>query len=76
MFLICLVQVKFYNAQTVNMSKAAVVSYIANFATQVVADSLKSAVVSGFENTQTDLKTRVSFKVSLGSVYQFNSQFS
>ncbi|KAI6688393.1 hypothetical protein NL676_025221 [Syzygium grande] len=57
-------QVKFYNAQTVNMSKAAVVSYIANFATQVVANSLKSAVVSGFENTQTDLKTRVSFKYS------------
>ncbi|KAF8022662.1 hypothetical protein BT93_F0240 [Corymbia citriodora subsp. variegata] len=57
-------QVKFYNAQTLNMSKASVVSYIANFATQVVANSLKSAVVSGFENTQTDLKTRVSFKYS------------
>ncbi|KAL3734309.1 hypothetical protein ACJRO7_023626 [Eucalyptus globulus] len=57
-------QVKFYNAQTVNMSKAAVVNYIANFATQVVANSLKYAVLSGFQNSQTDLKTRVSFKYS------------
>ncbi|KAF8022661.1 hypothetical protein BT93_F0239 [Corymbia citriodora subsp. variegata] len=57
-------QARFYNAQTINLSKAAVVGYIANFAKQVVASPLKSAVVSGFKNRSTDLKTRVSFKYS------------
>ncbi|XP_041019666.1 uncharacterized protein LOC121261388 isoform X1 [Juglans microcarpa x Juglans regia] len=55
-------QGKFYNAQTRNLSRAHVVSEIVKFTTEVVGNSYYSAVKSGFNDTKTDLKTRVSFK--------------
>lgn len=58
-------QGKFYNAQTRNLSRAHVVSEIVKFTTDVVGNSYYSAVKSGFNDTKTDLKTRVSFKVRL-----------
>ncbi|KAF8030365.1 hypothetical protein BT93_E2719 [Corymbia citriodora subsp. variegata] len=57
-------QERFYNDQTKNMSRAAIVDSIVKFATQAVGNSYYSSIASGFNNRQTDLKTRVSFKYS------------
>jgi hypothetical protein len=45
------------------LSKTSVVEEIVKFATVVVGNSYSSAFESGFNDRQTDLKTRVSFKV-------------
>ncbi|XVE56205.1 hypothetical protein DITRI_Ditri03aG0219100 [Diplodiscus trichospermus] len=57
-------QERFYNAQTSNMSKDAVVDEIIKFTTKTVGNSYYSAIASGFNDSKTDLKTRVSFKYS------------
>ncbi|CAN1824699.1 hypothetical protein LINPERHAP1_LOCUS30871 [Linum perenne] len=53
-------QEKFYNLRTVNLSKADVVKKVSHFATAVVGNPLES----GFNDSKTDIKTRVSFKFS------------
>ncbi|KAI4366288.1 hypothetical protein MLD38_022181 [Melastoma candidum] len=57
-------QEKFYNSQTMNMSRASIVKSLTKFSTQVVGNSYYSAIEAGFNNRTTDLKTRVSFKYS------------
>ncbi|KAF6154986.1 hypothetical protein GIB67_004588, partial [Kingdonia uniflora] len=54
---------KFYNQPTHNMSRASVIDHIMMLAEKAVGKSLLSTVESGFRDTQTDLATRVSFKV-------------
>ncbi|KAK2974887.1 hypothetical protein RJ640_020802 [Escallonia rubra] len=55
-------QEEFYNKQTFNMSRSTIVSHIVQFATKAVGNSFYSAVASGFEDRNTDLTTRISFK--------------
>ncbi|KAH7523474.1 uncharacterized protein LOC107422866 [Ziziphus jujuba] len=63
-------QEKFYNAQTLNLSKASVIDEIVKSVAEVVGKSYYGAVRSGFNDRNTDLKTRVSFKYSaLRGVY-------
>ncbi|KAL4284503.1 hypothetical protein GQ457_16G012680 [Hibiscus cannabinus] len=57
-------QERFYNAQTSNKSRDAVVNEISEFTAEAVGNSYYSAIVSGFNDRKTDLKTRVSFKYS------------
>ncbi|WCJ35046.1 Alba DNA/RNA-binding protein [Euphorbia peplus] len=57
-------QGKFYNAETRNISRVAVVKKIVKFAAHAVGNSYYSSIESGFNDRQTDLKTRVSFKYS------------
>ncbi|CAN1315151.1 hypothetical protein LINPERPRIM_LOCUS29607 [Linum perenne] len=57
---ILVLQEKFYNLRTVNLSKADVVKKVSHFATAVVGNPLES----GFNDSKTDIKTRVSFKFS------------
>ncbi|GMJ14871.1 hypothetical protein like AT1G76020 [Hibiscus trionum] len=57
-------QERFYNAQTSNKSRDAVVNEIAEFTAETAGKSYYSAIVSGFNDRNTDLKTRVSFKYS------------
>ncbi|KDP36880.1 hypothetical protein JCGZ_08171 [Jatropha curcas] len=57
-------QERFYNAQTHNKSRATVVKEIVKFASAAVGNSYCSAIESGLNDRQTDLKTRVSFKYS------------
>lgn len=45
------------------MSRAAIVNSIVKFAAQAVGNSYYSSIAAGFNDRQTDLKTRVSFKV-------------
>lgn len=55
-------QEQFYNQQTRNMSRASIVNHIIKFVTNAIGNSDYSAVESGFNDRQTDLTTRVSFK--------------
>ncbi|KAM7518141.1 hypothetical protein LguiB_017103 [Lonicera macranthoides] len=55
-------QEKFYNQQTINMSRSSIVNYVTKFASYAVGSSYCSAIESGFKDRQTDLTTRVSFK--------------
>ncbi|GLT34993.1 hypothetical protein SLA2020_094780 [Shorea laevis] len=57
-------QEKFYNAQTLNVSKAEVVNEIIKFAADAVGNTYYCAIESGFNVRKTDLQTRVSFKYS------------
>ncbi|XVE94510.1 hypothetical protein REPUB_Repub02eG0014800 [Reevesia pubescens] len=57
-------QDRFYNDQTSNMSRVAVVNEIIKFAADAVGNSYYPAIASGFTDRKTDLKTRVSFKYS------------
>ncbi|XP_022753646.1 uncharacterized protein LOC111301911 [Durio zibethinus] len=57
-------QERFYNAQTSNMSRVDVVNEIIKFTAETVGNSYYSAIISGFNDRMTDLKTRVSFKYS------------
>ncbi|XP_038714937.1 uncharacterized protein LOC120008626 [Tripterygium wilfordii] len=57
-------QERFYNAKTLNKSRVAVVKEVVEFASKAVGNSFRSALESGFNDRQTDLKTRVSFKHS------------
>ncbi|XP_024978546.1 uncharacterized protein LOC112515831 isoform X2 [Cynara cardunculus var. scolymus] len=55
-------QTRFYNAKTLNMSRSAVLEQVIGFASQAVGNSLESAIRSGFNDSKTGTKTRVSFK--------------
>ncbi|XP_021285361.1 uncharacterized protein LOC110417366 isoform X1 [Herrania umbratica] len=57
-------QERFLTDQTLNMSKVAVVNDIVKFTAESVGNSYYSAIKSGFNDSKTDLKTRVSFKYS------------
>ncbi|CAL1383837.1 unnamed protein product [Linum trigynum] len=57
-------QEKFYNDQTINLSKASVVKQVVDFATPAVGNFLHSEFKTAFNDRRTDLKTRVSFKFS------------
>ncbi|GAV87694.1 Alba domain-containing protein/Thioredoxin_4 domain-containing protein [Cephalotus follicularis] len=57
-------QERFYNAQTMNISRASAVKEIVKFASQAVGNSYYSAIEDGFKRRNSDLKTRVSFKYS------------
>ncbi|KAK7283429.1 hypothetical protein RIF29_12943 [Crotalaria pallida] len=55
-------QEKFYNAPTRNLSRASIVEEIVRSATEVVGSSHFSSIKNGFNDTKTDLLTRISFK--------------
>nr|XP_043632896.1 uncharacterized protein LOC122604061 [Erigeron canadensis] len=55
-------QEQFYNAPTINMSRQAVLDQVIGFASGTLGNSLKSAITSGFKDSKTGTKTRVSFK--------------
>uniref|UniRef100_A0A2P2MZN6 Uncharacterized protein LOC105109908 n=1 Tax=Rhizophora mucronata TaxID=61149 RepID=A0A2P2MZN6_RHIMU len=57
-------QERFYNNETVNLSRHAVVKEIVDFVTAKVGNSYLGVIESGFNDTKTDLKTRISFKYS------------
>lgn len=57
-------QKRFYNAQTLNMSRVAVVDEIVKSATQALGNSFYHVLESGFNDRKTDQKTRISFKVN------------
>ncbi|OMO87351.1 Thioredoxin-like protein [Corchorus capsularis] len=59
-------QDRFYNDQTRNMSRVAVLNEIIKFTAEAVGNSYYSAIQSGFNDRKTDLKTRISFKEKLG----------
>lgn len=54
-------QERFYNQETRGMTRNEVVDHISDFVSKSVGEAY-SAVKSGFNDRQTDLKTRVSFK--------------
>lgn len=56
-------QEMFYGSETSNLSKDSIVKEIVKFATVIVGNSYSSPLQFGFNDIQTDLKTRVSFKV-------------
>jgi len=56
-------QEKFYNKKTINMSRSEIVEHIIDFVTASVGNAYSSAIKSGFNDRKTDLKTRVSFEV-------------
>ncbi|KAL4033794.1 hypothetical protein IC575_006905 [Cucumis melo] len=55
---------QFYNAETRYLSRAAVMDNIVKFGVEVLGDSYKNTLVTGFSDRETDLLTRVSFKFS------------
>ncbi|KAK9076101.1 hypothetical protein SSX86_004434 [Deinandra increscens subsp. villosa] len=55
-------QERFYNAQTLNMSREGVLDLVIGFASSTLGNSMQSAIRSGFNDTKTGTKTRVSFK--------------
>ncbi|MED6173253.1 hypothetical protein PIB30_057601, partial [Stylosanthes scabra] len=55
-------QEKFYNAPTRNLSRASIVEKIVNSAAKVAGSSYHTAIKNGFNDTQSDYQTRVSFK--------------
>ncbi|KAI3725508.1 hypothetical protein L1987_65298 [Smallanthus sonchifolius] len=55
-------QERFYNAQTLNMSREAVLDQVIGFASSALGNSMQSAIKSGFSDSKTGTKTRVSFK--------------
>ncbi|KAG6585528.1 hypothetical protein SDJN03_18261, partial [Cucurbita argyrosperma subsp. sororia] len=57
-------QKQFYNAETRYLSRASVVDNIVKFGVKVLGESYKNALVAGFNDRDTDLLTRVSFKFS------------
>ncbi|MED6146332.1 hypothetical protein PIB30_033441 [Stylosanthes scabra] len=57
-------QEKFYNAPTRNLSRASIVEKIVNSAAKVAGSSYHTAIKNGFNDTQSDYQTRVSFKYS------------
>ncbi|KAK4779139.1 hypothetical protein SAY86_006667 [Trapa natans] len=62
-------QERYYGAQTVNKTRASIIKDIGRFASRAVNIS---DVEAGFNNRETDLKTRVSFKICLlSSVIMF-----
>ncbi|KAF5767302.1 putative thioredoxin-like protein [Helianthus annuus] len=55
-------QERFYSEQTLNMSREAVLDKVINFASSTLGNSMQSAIKSGFNDSATGTKTRVSFK--------------
>ncbi|KAJ4962993.1 hypothetical protein NE237_022932 [Protea cynaroides] len=55
-------QEKYYNQHTYNMSRASVVDHTVRFVTKAVGAEFLSAVKSGFNDRNSDLATRDSFK--------------
>ncbi|KAG9442789.1 hypothetical protein H6P81_018643 [Aristolochia fimbriata] len=55
-------QERFYNKPTRHLSRAAIVSRIAKFATKALGKSSLSDIESAFEDSNTDYQTRISFK--------------
>ncbi|MFS8020230.1 putative thioredoxin-like protein [Helianthus anomalus] len=55
-------QERFYNAQTLKMSREAVLDQVIGFASNALGNSMQSAIKSGFADSKTGTKTRVSFK--------------
>ncbi|XP_019414675.1 PREDICTED: uncharacterized protein LOC109326443 [Lupinus angustifolius] len=55
-------QEKFYNAPTRNLSRASIVKEIVKSATEVIGNSDYNSVKNGFNDTNTDHLTRISFK--------------
>jgi len=56
-------QEKFYNSATNTKSRLEVVDEISDFIVESLGHSYDSAIKSGFNNRNSDLKTRISFKV-------------
>ncbi|GJR98716.1 hypothetical protein Tco_0270890 [Tanacetum coccineum] len=56
-------QEQFYNAQTLNMSREAVLDQVIGLASSTLGNSLKSTLTSGFKDSKTGTRTSVSFKV-------------
>ncbi|KAI3797013.1 hypothetical protein L1987_39702 [Smallanthus sonchifolius] len=55
-------QERFYNAQTSKMSREAILDQVIDFASTTLGNSMQSAIKSGFNDSTTGIKTRVSFK--------------
>ncbi|PNY15458.1 thioredoxin superfamily protein, partial [Trifolium pratense] len=55
-------QSEFYGAPTRNLSRASIVDEIVKFSSAVVGNSYHTSIKKGFNDTSTDLLTRVSFK--------------
>ncbi|XP_076955184.1 uncharacterized protein LOC143629926 [Bidens hawaiensis] len=55
-------QERFYNAQTLNMSRVAALDQVIRLASSTLGNSMQSAIKSGFRDSKTNIKTRVSFK--------------
>ncbi|KAL3641024.1 hypothetical protein CASFOL_015992 [Castilleja foliolosa] len=55
-------QEQFYGKATFNMSRANVIDKIMTFSAEVLGSSSLSAIKSGFNDTETDHATRISFK--------------
>ncbi|CAH1435418.1 unnamed protein product [Lactuca virosa] len=55
-------QEQFYNAKTNNISRAAALDKVIGFASRTLGNSIQSAIRSGFNDSKTSIKTRVSFK--------------
>lgn len=55
-------QENFYGAQTRNLSRASIIEEVVKSATQVVGSSYYKTIKNGFNDTTTDIQTRVSFK--------------
>eukprot|EP00262_Sarcandra_glabra_P015727 TRINITY_DN490_c3_g1_i1.p1 TRINITY_DN490_c3_g1~~TRINITY_DN490_c3_g1_i1.p1 ORF type:complete len:239 (-),score=26.89 TRINITY_DN490_c3_g1_i1:275-991(-) len=55
-------QEKFYNTNTLNMSRASIVEHIVKLTAKAVGNSSLSAVEAGFKDTKSDMATRISFK--------------
>ncbi|KAK1406636.1 hypothetical protein QVD17_42115 [Tagetes erecta] len=55
-------QERFYGAQTSNLSREVVLDEVIDFATSTLGNSMQSAIKSGFNDSRTNIKTRVSFK--------------
>ncbi|OVA00019.1 hypothetical protein BVC80_8593g7 [Macleaya cordata] len=53
---------KFYNQQTRELSRASIVDHVVKLVAEAIGNSSISAVESGFNDRQTDLMTRISFK--------------
>lgn len=53
----------FHGVRTFNISRASAINQIIEFAAKAVGESYYSALQSGFTDSETDLATRISFKV-------------
>lgn len=73
-------QEKYYNKATYNMSRAAVLDHMVKLMLRAVGESSLPAIQSGFEDRQTDMATRISFKYGcsrgvMGTPYFFVNGF-
>ena len=59
-----MLQEKFYNEATINLSRPEVVDKISDFIVKCLGHGYYPAVKSGFNDVSTEIKVLVSFKVS------------